>query len=92
MKTKQIVKDSIIVDNFPTKELMQKAREENLMVLSFVVQPECVKTTATAEAFQTGWLMGLGLEPDPRLALVVIPRNLDFESAKQAYLDKLQEQ
>ena len=80
-----------VVDQFPTKELMEQAKKDHFMVLSFIYQPESVKTAATAQAFQDGWLLGLGLEPNPRLALVVIPRSLDFESAKAAYLAKLDE-
>ena len=84
-----IINNGIVLDNFPTKELMARAKAEHLMVLAFIPQPESVKTREAAQAFQDGWLMGLGLEPNHRLALVVIPRNLDFESAKKAYLDHL---
>jgi hypothetical protein len=83
-------RESIVVTNTPTQEIMDKAKKENQMVFTFIHQPESVVDMATSKAFQDGWLTALGLAPNHRLALITIPRELDLASATEAYLNQLE--
>lgn len=82
--------DSMIVERFPTKVLMEFAKQNNKMVFSFMFKPDSVINKATADAFQEGWLEGLGLEPNCRLVLVLVPKGLDMESVIKSYLENLE--
>lgn len=83
--------NGFIITQFPTKETMEEAHKTRSMILSFIVQPESVTTSSTAKAFQTGWLMGRGLEPDYRLALILVPREVDFQEYVNKYMKDLSE-
>lgn len=80
-----------VVEQFPTPQLMLSAKAENFMVFTFIHKPDSVVDSATGHAYQEGWLAGLGLKPNPRLALVVIPKDIDLELGKKAYLEALLE-
>jgi hypothetical protein len=82
--------NDIIVTNKPTKRLLAKVHKERKIIITFMHQPEAVTDVETSNAFLVGWLTGLGLKPDYRLALVMIPRQLDLEEYKNEYLKKLE--
>lgn len=80
-----------VVEQFPTKQLLEDAKKERFMVFTFIVKPDSIIDQQTSRAYQEGWLAGLGLKPSPYLALVIVPKNVDFEIAKEHYLKTLVE-
>jgi hypothetical protein len=83
--------DYKVVTDRPTQEILNRAHKQNLMVFTFIHKPNSVIDYKTAQAFQEGWLMGLELKPDHRLALILVPINLDLEEFKLHYLERLEE-
>jgi hypothetical protein len=75
--------DRFIVTDRPTQKDIDLAHEQLKVVFSFIKKPETVVDYATSQAFQEGWLVGLGLKPSHRLCLVLVPNNFEDCTVKE---------
>lgn len=85
--------ENIILTDRPTQSDLDRAEKERLMIFTFIPRPESVVDYETSKAFLEGWLMGLGIKPNHRLALVIVlPEHLvdyTMEEYKKRYIESL---
>ena len=79
-----------IVTTHPTQADLDRAEEQEKMVLVFVHRPvHQITTLSEGDLFADGLLQAWGIKANRRLTVYAVPRDKDLESARDAVIAEL---
>lgn len=76
---------SIIITTHPTQTDLQRAKQEEKLIMCFVGKPLCVTDYETSKIWMNGWLKGLGIEASEYLVVYFVPKAYDVETIIDHY-------